>query len=139
VALGFVDIDHFKRVNTEYLLTGGDEALKGIARILANTVREVDSVARVGGEEFLVLARETGEEGAARLAERIRATVAATPIEYRGRAIRVTVSVGFAVAEVGVPADYPAMLEVAAAALGEAKQSGRNRCEVRRLGAAQAG
>ena len=73
------------------------------------------------------------------IGERIRSTVADTPVEYNGRSIRITVSAGFAVADVGVPADYSTMLETAAAALSVAKQSGRNRCEVRRLPAAQAG
>lgn len=131
VALGFVDVDHFKQVNTDYLLTGGDAALRGLSRVLAATVREVDSVGRVGGEEFLVIARETGLEGAVMLAERIRSAVAATPVEYNGHAIRLTVSVGFAVADVGVPAEHEDMLHLAAAALDCAKKSGRNRCEVR--------
>jgi diguanylate cyclase (GGDEF)-like protein len=131
VAIGYIDVDHFKRINTEHLLTGGDEVLKGLARLLLGCVREVDSVGRIGGEEFLVLARETGGEGAAVLAERIRATVEKTPIRYHEHLIRITVSVGFAVAEVGVPADYLPMAELAAAALGSAKRSGRNRCEIR--------
>jgi diguanylate cyclase (GGDEF)-like protein len=133
LSLGFIDVDHFKRINTDYLLTGGDEVLKGLARILTGSLREVDSVGRVGGEEFLVIARETGEEGATHLAERIRATVADTPIEYREQHIKITVSLGFAVAEAGVPAEYHGMTEVAALALAHAKQRGRNRCEVRRL------
>jgi diguanylate cyclase (GGDEF)-like protein len=131
LAVGYIDVDHFKRINTEYLLTGGDEVLKGLARLLSSCVREVDSVGRIGGEEFLVIARETGMEGAAVLAERIRATVEATPIRYHGQPISITVSVGFAVAEIGVPADFTRMTELAAAALGSAKQCGRNRCEVR--------
>jgi diguanylate cyclase (GGDEF)-like protein len=133
LTVGFIDVDHFKRINTEHLLTGGDEVLKGLARILVGSLREVDSVGRVGGEEFLVIARETGDEGAARLAERIRATVASSPIDYRGKDIAITVSIGFAVAEVGVPADYVAMTELAAAALAHAKQTGRNRAEIRRV------
>jgi diguanylate cyclase (GGDEF)-like protein len=133
LTLGFIDVDHFKNINTEFLLTGGDEVLKGLARILTGSLREVDSVGRVGGEEFLIIARETGEEGAKALAERIRATVEKTPIEYNARAISITVSVGFAVADVGVPADYTGMTEVAAGALALAKQTGRNRCVVRRM------
>jgi diguanylate cyclase (GGDEF)-like protein len=130
---GFIDVDHFKRINTDYLLTGGDEVLKGLARILTSTLREVDSVGRIGGEEFLVIARETNEEGAIRLGERIRGTVANTPIEYHGHHITITVSLGLAVADVGVPADYQEMNEAAASALAFAKSSGRNRFEVRRL------
>jgi diguanylate cyclase (GGDEF)-like protein len=133
LTLGVIDIDHFKRVNTEYLLTGGDEVLKGVARTLTGTLREVDSVGRIGGEEFLVIARETNEEGALRLAERIRTTVANTAIGYEGHAISITVSLGFAVADVGVPADYETMNKLAALALRHAKDNGRNRAEVRRL------
>jgi diguanylate cyclase len=133
LAIGLIDVDHFKRVNTEHLHTGGDEVLKGLARLLAGSVREVDSVGRMGGEEFLVIARETGEDGAAHLAERIRATVAATPITYEGHAISITVSIGVAVAEVGVPTTQQAIYEAAAAALARAKETGRNRVVTTRL------
>jgi diguanylate cyclase (GGDEF)-like protein len=133
LAIGYVDVDHFKRINTEYLLTGGDEVLKVLARLLIGCVREVDTVARVGGEEFLILARETGADGAAVLAERIRSAVQNTTIRYQGHAIQITVSVGFAVAEVGMPAEYGQMLDLAAAALGSAKDAGRNRAEIRFL------
>jgi diguanylate cyclase (GGDEF)-like protein len=135
LTLGFIDVDHFKDVNTEFLITGGDQVLKSLARVLTGTLREVDSIGRIGGEEFLVIARETNEDGAGVLAERIRSTVASTPIEYNGRAIRITVSVGLAVAEVGAPVDFQDMSETAAEALSVAKQTGRNRCVVRALAA----
>jgi diguanylate cyclase (GGDEF)-like protein len=139
LTIGYVDVDHFKDVNTLYHLPGGDEVLRVLARILLSSVREVDTVGRVGGEEFLVIARETGLEGAATLAERIRSTVAGTVINYKGARIRITVSVGFAVADIGVPTDYGEMLELSAAALAQAKESGRNRCEIRMVQRAQAG
>lgn len=126
LTLGLIDIDRFKEINTRYLLPGGDEALKGLARILTSSLREVDSVGRIGGDEFLILARETNEEGANRLAERIRATVAATPIPYAGHAIRLSVSVSFAVAEIDVLADFDTMYRLAASAIKDAKDKGRN-------------
>jgi diguanylate cyclase (GGDEF)-like protein len=131
LTLGYVDVDHFKNINSDYLLPGGDAVLRGLARTLSASVREVDSVGRVGGEEFLVVARETGAEGARVLAERIRATVEQSHVEYQDQRIRITVSVGFAVAEVGVPAEFEEMTRLAAAALDHAKRNGRNRCEVR--------
>lgn len=131
LALGLIDVDHFKDINTNFNLTGGDEVLKSLARILTGSLREVDSVGRVGGEEFLVIGRETDVGGAEVLAERIRITVHDTPIEYDGQTIRVTVSLGFAVAETQVPTDYPAMYSMAAGALTEAKRQGRNRSVVR--------
>jgi diguanylate cyclase len=133
VALGAIDIDGFNRVNMEHYYLGGDAVLVGLARVLTRSVRETDSVGRVGGEEFLVVARETNEAGAVRLAERIRSTVAGTPIPYEGKPIAVTVSVGFAVAEPGVPADFPAMSEAAWSAVRQAKAEGRNRFAVRRV------
>ena len=155
LTLGYIDVDHFKQVNTHYHLTGGDEVLRGLARILTGTLREVDSVGRVGapspaiaeafgtalgeadsvgrigGEEFLVIARETNHEGAIKLAERIRSTVEQTPIAYMDHSISITVSIGFAVAEVGVPVDFLEMLKVAASGVQHAKDAGRNRSVVR--------
>jgi diguanylate cyclase (GGDEF)-like protein len=133
LSIGLIDADHFKNVNQEYGMTGGDEVLKGLARLLSGSLREVDSVGRVGGDEFLVIARDTDHDGAVRLAERIRSAVANNPVTYRSHLIPVTVSVGFAVAEAGAATDYYGMLEEAAAALSLAKAAGRNRCEVSRV------
>ncbi len=133
LAFGLVDVDHFKDINTRYLLPGGDEALKGLARLLTASLREVDSIGRLGGDEFLILARETNREGAMRLAERIRATVAETPIPYESHVIRMTVSLGFAVADAETPTDFHSLYHLAAAALKEAKDNGRNGFIVRLL------
>jgi len=128
LTIGLIDVDHFKQVNTDHLYAGGDAVLVGLARVLSGSVREVvDSVGRMGGEEFLVIARETDEEGAITLAERIRTTVETSPIEYQGKRIKVTVSVGFAVAEAGVPASYEHLYKAACVALQQAKDTGRNR------------
>lgn len=135
LTIGLIDIDRFKDINTQYLLPGGDEALKGLARILTNSLREVDSVGRIGGDEFLIIARETNEEGALRLAERIRATVADTPIPYGKHSIRLSVSVSFAVADVEAAADFDAMYRLAAGAIKEAKDKGRNGFAICRMAA----
>lgn len=134
LAIGLLDVDYFRQVNSEYLHTGGDAVLVGLARILTNTVREVvDSVGRIGGEEFLIIARETNWEGAVGLAERIRSAVEETPIEYNGQQVRITVSIGFAVAEGNSNPDFPTIYSVAAGALSTAKKTGRNRCVIRKL------
>jgi len=99
--------------------------------MLTSSLRSVDFVGRIGGEEFLVVAPETHFQGAGVLAERIRATVERTPIWFRSQPIAVTVSLGFAVAEPGMDDDYDQMKHVAAAALGEAKATGRNRFVIR--------
>ncbi len=126
LTIGLIDIDRFKEINTHYLLPGGDEALRGLARILTNSLREVDSVGRLGGDEFLIIARETNEEGAKHLAERIRATVADTPIPYGKQVIRISVSVSFAVADISMAVDFDTMYRVAAGAIKDAKDKGRN-------------
>lgn len=133
LALGIVDADHFKDINTRYLLPGGDQVLVCLAQTLARAGRTVDTVGRIGGEEFMVMAPETHIEGARILAERMRSLVEASHTSYNGETIQITVSVGFAVADDAVPATYEQMKHTAAAALEEAKSSGRNRCVVRTL------
>jgi diguanylate cyclase (GGDEF)-like protein len=133
LAIGLVDADHFKEINTHHLLPGGDQALIALARALANSVRTTDRVGRLGGEEFLVIAPQTDEAGAAVLAERMRAAVEQTAIRYNGAQIGLTISIGFAVAGANDQADFPVLLDLAAAALSDAKTSGRNCAFVRSL------
>ena len=133
LAVGIVDADNFKDINTSYLLPGGDQALMGLAQILAASVRVEDTVGRIGGEEFLIVAPETNLEGASVLAERVRSRVEAASIFYKEQMIRLTVSIGFAVVQAKVPATSAQLKEAAAAALAQAKAGGRNRCVVTSL------
>ena len=128
LSLGLIDVDHFKEINARYLLPGGDKVLVDLARVLLSSLRNVDLMGRIGGEEFLVIAPETNMEGAEVLGERIRSTVERGIFSYKEEIIPVRVSIGFVVAEVGVSADYEYMKHVAAAALAQAKVTGRNRC-----------
>jgi diguanylate cyclase (GGDEF)-like protein len=130
MALGLIDVDHFKKINSDFLLPGGDKVLVDLGKVLAASLRTVDVLGRIGGEEFLVIAPETNEEGAMVLAERIRINVEKHGFQYKEHTIPVTVSVGFAVAGGETVSDYEQMKHVAAAALAEAKLTGRNRCVV---------
>jgi diguanylate cyclase (GGDEF)-like protein len=130
LSLGLIDVDHFKQINSHYLLPGGDKVLVDLARVLGTSLRTVDFLGRIGGEEFLVIAPETNNEGANVLAERIRGNVEKHTFQYKDHMIPVTVSVGFAVVGVSELADYEQMKHVAAAALSDAKVGGRNRCVV---------
>ena len=132
LALGYVDVDYFKAINTEHHLPGGDQVLIDLGKVLTAAVRTVDTVGRFGGDEFFVMAPETTPEGTAALGERIRSAVESFPFAYNGKLIRVTVSIGF-VAAVGMTADYDQLRQIAADALAEAKASGRNRCVIRAL------
>lgn len=121
----FLDVDHFKNVNDTRGHAAGDDVLREIARTLGRSVREVDRVFRVGGEEFAAVLADTNVSGAERVAERVRAAVASTTIETAGAALQVTVSIGLATAQRSVSADE--LLRRADEALYAAKTGGRNR------------
>jgi diguanylate cyclase (GGDEF)-like protein len=133
IAFGLIDADRFKHINSRYLLSGGDHVLTWLGHTLQQSIRATDAIGRVGGEEFMVVAPATDPAGAATLAERLRDTVAGGRTAYHGESIQVTVSLGFAVAPPGLSVGYEQLREVAAAALAEAKATGRNRAVVRPL------
>jgi diguanylate cyclase (GGDEF)-like protein len=131
LALGLIDVDNFKEVNSRYLLPGGDQVLIGLAKTFISSLRTVDTIGRIGGEEFLLLAPETNLEGAGILAERIRAAVDTSEYVYKDAKIHITVSIGFTVAPAEMPADFDGIKYAASVAMDEAKTLGRNRCVIR--------
>jgi diguanylate cyclase len=128
LAILLIDVDHFKKINERYLLPGGDRVLTDLARTLSGSVRTIDSLGRIGGEEFMVIAPQTDMEGAGTLGERIRSAVERAEFAYKNEAIHVRVSLGSAVVEPSHETDYDALKHWASAALAEAKRTGRNRC-----------
>jgi len=130
LSLLLLDVDHLRRVNDRYGHLAGDEALRAVAFVLQGAVRKEDVVARFGGEEFVVLARETALTGAKTLAERIRRAVERAPIRFGEELLSITVSVGVTVS-VGLTRFEPGrneqqLLATADRALLRAKQNGRN-------------
>ena len=125
LALLFVDIDYFKKINDEHGHLTGDQVLAGVARVMLSTIRAEDVLARYGGEEFAVICREIEADGALALGERLRVAVAQQRFEHAGKVIPVTVSVGIA-AERKIE-DAQAFIAAADAAMYEAKRAGRNR------------
>lgn len=124
LALLVLDLDHFKRVNDRHGHLGGDAGLRHFAQVLRQHFRrEHDFIARIGGEEFIVILPGTSAEGAAAMAEQLRSTLAASPCRFGAEEIPQTVSVGVATAE----ADPAATFQRADAACYAAKQSGRDR------------
>jgi diguanylate cyclase (GGDEF)-like protein len=123
LALARVDVDHFKQINDSHGHQAGDEVLAEVARRLAGGVRGGDELARWGGDEFVVILPGTDKAGALRAAERLRAAVAAAPVDAAGRALPVTVSVGWAHWAGDTPDD---LLARADRALYKAKDAGRN-------------
>jgi two-component system, cell cycle response regulator len=125
LALLFVDIDHFKKINDTYGHQAGDQVLAGVARVMMTTIRAEDVLARYGGEEFAIICREIELDGAEALARRLIAAVAEKPFECLGQQIPVTISVGAAVDR--GKSESQALIAAADAAMYEAKRSGRNR------------
>ncbi|MBX7098221.1 MAG: diguanylate cyclase [Myxococcaceae bacterium] len=128
-----VDIDHFKKVNDTYGHLFGDVVIKEVAQVLKKALRDVDVLARYGGEELVALLPETGPVDARRAAERVRAGVAGLELtcELKGKnvPVRCTASLGVATWPSPTLASPQALLGAADASLYRAKQGGRNRVE----------
>src|SRR5712692_838848 len=129
LAVALIDIDNFKSVNDTYGHLAGDRALRAISSTIKIFLREYDLVGRFGGEEFSILLPQTGVQDARRVAERIRAHIAETPIEVADKAgsetISLTVSIGVAALST-TGSQLTELLATADAALYRAKHSGRN-------------
>ena len=124
------DLDHFKRVNDTFGHPAGDEVIKFMANALLQGVRQTDVVARMGGEEFIVLLPETALEAARDVAEKLRAWLQATPVPIdASQVIPVTGSFGVAALGKDQKATLEALYAAADAALYAAKTNGRNRVE----------
>jgi diguanylate cyclase (GGDEF)-like protein/PAS domain S-box-containing protein len=116
-----LDIDHFKRINDTAGHASGDHVLRVMGQLIGGRIRGVDSAARWGGEEFLVVLPETSLKGASELGESLRALVESTSFAV---VPRVTVSIG--VAHVGVDESAEQAVARADKHLYAAKASGRN-------------
>lgn len=122
-----LDLDNFKLINDRYGHQVGDDVLKGFVQKCLNAIRPYDGVARVGGEEFMVLLPQAALEAARATAERVRAAIAGASFESGAQQLdAVTVSIG--VAEFGRDGDtIDALLRVADERMYNAKHQGRNR------------
>jgi diguanylate cyclase (GGDEF)-like protein/PAS domain S-box-containing protein len=125
VAVLMIDLDGFKDVNDEHGHAAGDVVLKTLGARLKDSVRESDTVARVGGDEFLVIVRAVQQsDDACRLAEKLLATIS-EPVVVEGKPLRVGASIGIAL----YPTDtlHPAQLvRLADTAMYQVKQAGRD-------------
>jgi diguanylate cyclase len=127
-ALLVMDVDHFKNVNDNYGHDAGDEALKLIVQSIRSTLREVDLVGRIGGEEFSVFLPGVPPERAFVVAERIRETVKAANFCPAGAPYNLSISIG------GVTylrsTSFSELFKLADRRLYDAKRNGRNRVEL---------
>jgi diguanylate cyclase (GGDEF)-like protein len=126
LALLMLDIDHFKSVNDRFGHATGDAVLRAVAGRCRAVLKATDLMARFGGEEFVVLLPDVVPEDAVAAAERIRATVAASPVVADGGAVDVRISVGVTLLREADTGLEP-LLERADAALYTAKRTGRDK------------
>ncbi len=126
-AIGFFDIDHFKKINDTYGHEAGDLILKQLGKLFLQLKRDVDIVGRYGGEEFLAILPNTPLKGAQIFGEKIREKVEKFKFVYKEEEVPVTISVGIASCK---EFDNQKMLiEAADKRLYKAKEGGRNRVE----------
>jgi diguanylate cyclase (GGDEF)-like protein/PAS domain S-box-containing protein len=130
LSLLMLDIDEFKRVNDSHGHEAGDMALQQVAAVLKSSLREIDILGRMGGEEFAVLLPNTSLREAVSLAERVQQVMAETPFEIPGASLTITIKITVSIG-VAVIADEMSgiddLLRNADAALYYAKNNGRNR------------
>jgi diguanylate cyclase (GGDEF)-like protein len=126
LAVLFLDLDRFKLVNDQYGHLVGSDVLRQLARVLQDCIRQVDTLARYGGDEFTILLLDTDLDEGAAIGERIRRTVADTVFEgERGVPIRLTISIGVATYPRHA-SDRASLLDVADKAMYRAKSQGRD-------------
>ncbi len=122
-----IDVDHFKAINDRYGHLTGDEVIREVGALLRETAREPDVVARIGGEEFTIIASESNEEGAMILAERVLEAFRAHRFRSLPADVRITTSVGVAAAPARNSDIAKTLSARADEALYVAKRNGRDR------------
>lgn len=129
-AIIFLDIDNFKRINDNYGHLLGDQVLMEMGELLKANIRETDTLARFGGEEFIILAPQTSLVGSVELAEKLRELISKHPFLADDNRIHITASFGVALLEVFASRGIEYSLDQVDKALYKAKNNGKNRVEV---------
>jgi diguanylate cyclase (GGDEF)-like protein len=124
-----LDLDYFKEINDTYGHPVGDQVLKEFAKRCKSSIREIDLIGRYGGEELIILLPETNRELAVQVAERLRSSIAATPIKVQDQQIALTVSIGVATKDEHT-LDLETLIARADQAMYIAKHKGRNRVAI---------
>lgn len=128
-AVMVIDLDRFKSVNDRYGHAAGDAVLARIAQRLSDNLRTADMIARIGGEEFLVVLPDTTHTEARAAAERLCNLIKDTPVTLEdGTAVAMTISIGLAFS--GTALSVAALIDAADQALLRSKSSGRNRVTI---------
>ncbi len=122
--MAIIDIDHFKHINDTHGHSAGDKVLTAVAQALKNTIRDIDSVSRIGGEEFAIAMESDTQKGVLELCERLRTNIENLISEFDQQKIKVTISVGLSEYQQGDTLDQ--FMQKSDKALYLAKLQGRN-------------
>jgi len=125
-----IDIDHFKNFNDTFGHNAGDLVLKTVASILSSSLRSEDMVCRYGGEEFLIVLTGAGMHDGAVIAERIRRSIETTEVNWVGKKLSITISIGIATYPVARASVCEELITFADKSLFAAKEYGRNQVAV---------
>jgi len=125
ITIVMMDLDHFKKVNDTYGHSAGDKVLKELSQLVGEMVREIDIIARMGGEEFAFILPETGNTEATNLTERIRTEIENSNIHFNDEIIKITASFGICTCTTE-HTTLESLLSNADDALYIAKKKGRN-------------
>ncbi len=128
LCMAIIDIDFFKKINDNYGHATGDKVLKAVSSAVSQRLREVDFMARFGGEEFVMILPETSRDDALTMLNRIRERLSKAQMRSKDSKFTVTVSIG--IAEFGNDDTAEEVFERADQALYEAKENGRNQCRL---------
>ncbi|WP_298623603.1 GGDEF domain-containing protein [uncultured Legionella sp.] len=128
ISLAVGDIDHFKYINDNFGHLAGDKVLKKVATIFRSSVRELDFISRIGGEEFVFLFEDTSGKRAHSILEKLRKLIENCQFCYRDKKVDVTVS--FGLTTIVEEDDIESLFMRADKAMYKAKNAGRNRIEV---------
>ncbi|MAT42686.1 MAG: hypothetical protein CL609_10115 [Anaerolineaceae bacterium] len=130
VSLIMLDLDFFKNVNDTYGHLAGDMALKKVAQLIKDSIRQVDVAARFGGEEFVILLPETEIQQAVLLAERLRKNVRENPLILKNGTVEISISIGISSKMAVDPLSVEVLIHCADQALYEAKKLGRDQVRI---------
>ncbi|HEY5623171.1 MAG TPA: sensor domain-containing diguanylate cyclase [Gammaproteobacteria bacterium] len=126
IGICLIDLDNFKRVNAQYGHQTGDRVLRKVATTLVNCLRPSDVVARYGGDEFLILLPGADDIQTSTIAERVRRSIADSPVRIRDSALPVSVSAGYGVLDNGADVELESVMSGVEKALRDSKREGRN-------------
>ncbi|MDX2350108.1 MAG: GGDEF domain-containing protein, partial [Porticoccus sp.] len=127
LAVIYIDMDDFKKINDTYGHAAGDEVLKSFGSVVSQCKRKSDLVGRIGGEEFSMVLHKTDVGGALKFSNKIRAAAKSETVTFEGQVIDYNMSIGVAIFDKANPLSLDQLMRNADTALYQAKALGKDR------------